>query len=302
MTTEPRTFNTTQRAALYLATDGQCAACGADLEPGWHADHQLAFSAGGATDSSNGAALCPACNLSRGARGTDERPLQGLRPWQSRALGTYLSQQGEDFLVVATPGAGKTRLAAAVAHRLLTTGTVSRVVVAVPTQRLKRQWADAVAPYGVDLDPNWSNGDGALPPGFHGVVVTYAQLAALPDLLRRHVSATPTLVVLDEVHHCGDERQWGDAARHAFGPARRRLALSGTPFRSDNNAIPFITYTDGVGTPDVVYDYGRAVHDGVCRPVFFRAAAAAWSGPRPAARSSPPRSTTRSTRGCATSA
>jgi superfamily II DNA or RNA helicase len=269
MSTEPRSFTTTQRAALYLAENGQCAACGASLEPGWHADHQLAFSAGGATDTTNGAALCPTCNLARGAQGTGGSPLAGLRTWQKDALQAYMQQAWQDFLVVATPGAGKTRLAAAVAHRLLTADEVSRVIVAVPTQRLKRQWADAVAPYGVDLDPNWSNGDGALPPGFHGVVVTYAQMAALPDLLRRHVTTAPTLLVLDEVHHCGEDKSWGDAARHAFGPARRRLALSGTPFRSDNNAIPFITYTDGVGTPNVVYDYGRAVHDGVCRPVFF---------------------------------
>ena len=269
MSTEPRSFTSSQRAALYLAGDGRCADCQGALEPGWHGDHQLAFAAGGATDTGNGAALCPTCNLSRGARGKDDSVLSGLRGWQQDALQSYSQQFRQDFLVVATPGAGKTRLAAAIAHRLLTCGEVSRVVVAVPTQRLKRQWADAVAPYGVQLDPNWSNADGALPPGMHGVVVTYAQMAALPDLLRRHTTAAPTLVVLDEVHHCGEERSWGDAAQRAFGPARRRLALSGTPFRSDNNAIPFIAYTDGVGTPDVVYDYGRAVHDTVCRPVFF---------------------------------
>ncbi len=269
MSTDRRSFSGTKRAALYLAADGRCERCGAPLEPGWHGDHQLAFAAGGTTDTVNGAALCPTCNGRRGLRGKQDEALAGLRGWQASAVDTYVARDARDFLVVATPGAGKTRLAAVIAHRQLASGEVGRVVVAVPTQRLKTQWAEAVAPFGISLEPNWANSDGALPPGFDGVAVTYAQVAALPDLLRRHVAAMPTLVVLDEIHHCGDERQWGDAVRHAFAPARRRLALSGTPFRSDNNQIPFVTYTDGVGTPDVVYDYGRAVQDGVCRPVFF---------------------------------
>ena len=31
-------------------------------------------------------------------------------------------------------------------------------------------------------------------------------------------------VVLDEIHHGGEERAWGDALRQAFAPASRRLA------------------------------------------------------------------------------
>jgi superfamily II DNA or RNA helicase len=195
--------------------------------------------------------------------------IPGLRDWQRTALAEYETTHPADFLAVATPGAGKTRFAATVVHRLLAAGEISRVIVVVPTQRLKTQWADAVAGYGIALEPEWANSDGALPPGFHGVAVTYAQVAALPDLFRRHTSAAPTMVVLDEIHHCGEERNWGEAIRHAFTPARRRLALSGTPFRTDNNQIPFVNYVDGVGTPSRTYDYGQAVTDGVCRPVFF---------------------------------
>jgi superfamily II DNA or RNA helicase len=40
-------------------------------------------------------------------------------------------------------------------------------------------------------------------------------------------------VILDEIHHAGDERAWGESLLVAFEHARRRLALSGTPFRSD---------------------------------------------------------------------
>jgi superfamily II DNA or RNA helicase len=64
--------------------------------------------------------------------------------------------------------------------------------------------------------------------------------------------------------------------REAFEPARRRLALTGTPFRSDANPIPFVTYipeTDGSkrSASDYVYGYGPALSDGVVRPVIFLA-------------------------------
>ena len=52
--------------------------------------------------------------------------------------------------------------------------------------------------------------------------------------------------------------------------ARFRLLLSGTPFRSDNTPIPWVTYDDdGVSQPDFAYGYTDALLDGVCRPVTF---------------------------------
>jgi superfamily II DNA or RNA helicase len=85
-----------------------------------------------------------------------------------------------------------------------------------------------------------------------------------------------TLVVFDEIHHGGDAKSWGDAIREAFGDATRRLALTGTPFRSDDSAIPFVTYErgpDGLqrSTADHTYGYADALADGVVRPVVFLA-------------------------------
>lgn len=40
--------------------------CNEPLEDGWHGDHVRAFSQGGATELSNGQALCPTCNLKKG--------------------------------------------------------------------------------------------------------------------------------------------------------------------------------------------------------------------------------------------
>ncbi len=267
-----RHFSTTQRAALFLAAGGTCTACGKTLDVGWHADHRQPYASGGETDVVNGQALCPTCNTSKGSR-VHGRPGTVLREWQRRALQQYANSShaasSGAFLVVATPGAGKTLLAGSIAGQHLRAGDIQRVVVVVPTERLKRQWADALAPSGIQLDPDWSNGDGHLPAGFHGVAVTYAAIAALPDLMRRHASDSPTLVIFDEIHHCGDTRSWGAAIRQAFGPARYRLALSGTPFRSDSNPIPFIRYIEGVGQADFIYHYGDAIVDKVCRPVYF---------------------------------
>src|SRR5690606_14576088 len=85
-----------------------------------------------------------------------------------------------------------------------------------------------------------------------------------------------TLVILDEIHHAGDAKSWGDAVAEAFGDATRRLALTGTPFRSDDSQIPFVTYEpDEAGFPrsraDHSYGYADALADGVVRPVVFLA-------------------------------
>jgi 5-methylcytosine-specific restriction endonuclease McrA len=66
----PRRFRPAARVALFLAAHGRCAACGVRLTPGWHADHVEPHARGGLTEPRNGQALCPACNLAKGARPT----------------------------------------------------------------------------------------------------------------------------------------------------------------------------------------------------------------------------------------
>ena len=160
-----------------------------------------------------------------------------LRAWQAEALEEYFKAEPRDFLAVATPGAGKTTFALRLAAELLARRTVERVTVVAPTEHLKVQWADAAARVGIRLDPHFKNAQGRHAPGFHGVALTYAQVAAKPVLHHNRTAAARTLVILDEVHHAGDSLSWGDAIREAFEPARRRLSLTGTPFRSDTSPI-----------------------------------------------------------------
>jgi superfamily II DNA or RNA helicase len=205
-----------------------------------------------------------------------ESAVPPLRTWQRRALTRYLAGRPADFLAVATPGAGKTAFALRVAAELIADHTVQAVTVVTPTEHLKSQWAGAAARYGIALDPTFRNSAGAAARDFRGVAVTYAQVAAHPMLHRARTDHRRTLVVLDEVHHAGDALSWGDAVREAFAPAVRRLALTGTPFRSDDNPIPFVGYErgpDGLlrSRSDYGYGYGEALRDGVVRPVIFLA-------------------------------
>jgi len=197
-----------------------------------------------------------------------------LRAWQAEALELYRSREPRDFLAVATPGAGKTTFALRVATELIERGVVRRVTVVAPTEHLKHQWADAASRVGIRLDPSFKNAQGRHGAHYDGVALTYAQVAANPALHRARTEGARTLVILDEVHHGGDALSWGDAVREAFEDATRRLALTGTPFRSDTAPIPFVTYEadrDGIrrSKADYSYGYGDALRDRVVRPVLF---------------------------------
>ena len=202
--------------------------------------------------------------------------LPSLRVWQRKAMVAYHRGQVRDFLAVATPGAGKTTFALRIAYDLLADGTVDTVTVVCPTEHLKVQWAAAASRFGIDLDPAFRNADVHSAADYHGVVLTYAQIGADPAVHRRRTLARRTLVILDEIHHAGDSRSWGEGVQTAFEEAERRLALTGTPFRSDDNPIPFVEYErfpDGSqrSRADALYGYRDALADGVVRPVMFMA-------------------------------
>ena len=203
----------------------------------------------------------------------------GLRLWQREALDRYEATHPEDFLVSATPGAGKTTFALTLALRLRAAKVIDRVIVVAPTDHLRTQWADAAATMGLILDPTLKNSAGPVRPGMHGYVTTYAQVAGHPMLHRARTQNARSLVVLDEIHHAADGMSWGEAVAEAFAPARRRLSLTGTPFRTKaDERIPFVRYEDAedglMSLADYSYGYREALGDAVVRPVVF----AAYSG------------------------
>jgi superfamily II DNA or RNA helicase len=208
---------------------------------------------------------------------TTSRP---LRAWQQAALEQYEEGSPKDFLVTATPGAGKTTFALTLAARLLQRREVARVVVVCPTDHLRLQWAEAADQTGIVLDPNLTNSVGPVRAGTQGYVTTYAQVAGKPMLHAARATSVKTLVILDEVHHAGDGLSWGEAVEEAYGFAARRLCLTGTPFRTKpDERIPFVRYEvdtfEGEGglvsAADYTYGYKEALSDNVVRPVVFAA-------------------------------
>lgn len=212
-----------------------------------------------------------------------ETPFAGrLRAWQTEALAAYeqTDTPRRDFLVTATPGAGKTTFALALAARLLAKRAVDRVVVVAPTDHLRTQWADAAARAGIALDGALTNAVGPVRADLTGYVTTYAQVAAKPALHNARATARRSLVILDEVHHAGDGLSWGEAVAEAFEGASRRLCLTGTPFRTRaDERIPFVRYEVDdsdpsgaeVSSADYTYGYREALRDSVVRPVVFAA-------------------------------
>lgn len=202
-----------------------------------------------------------------------------LRAWQRAALDDYGQRSPKDYLTVATPGSGKTTFALRAAAELLSQRVVHQVTIVTPTEHLKRQWSEAAARAGINVDPMFTGRRGRTSTDYTGVAVTYAGVATRPMLHRARCENRRTLVILDEIHHAGDSRSWGDALREAFEPATRRLALTGTPFRSDVNPIPFVRYESDPELPgapqrsvaDYTYGYAQALTDGVVRPMLFLA-------------------------------
>jgi len=197
-----------------------------------------------------------------------------LRDWQQDAFNDFQSQSlsRRDYLLVATPGSGKTRIALRIAHWLFQRGQIEQLIVVTPTSHLRTQWADEAARLaGIQLDPNW---DGpTINSAMNGIAITYQMVAmGSNDKLQRLIAGhRKTLVILDEIHHAGEQRRWGDAIQHSYELADYRLLLSGTPFRSDNFPIAFVNYDPqtGICKPDCTYDYGTALKDDVCREVLF---------------------------------
>jgi superfamily II DNA or RNA helicase len=202
-----------------------------------------------------------------------------LRPWQRAAFDRFRSSPRPDFLAVATPGAGKTTFALACARATLGDWVADgcaagrRLVVVAPTSHLKIQWSLAAHRLGIQLDPDWSPGQG-LARDVHGLVTTYQQVATARAATALRALSADGMAILDEIHHAGHERAWGDGVFQAFELAAARLSLSGTPFRSDSAKIPFVRYdVTAVGDlahADFTYGYADALRDGgVVRPVYF---------------------------------
>jgi superfamily II DNA or RNA helicase len=247
--------------------------CGEPLDRGFHADHRRPFSRGGVTTLSNGQALCPPCNLSKGNK------MFVLRQWQqearAKALNWFASEGGDrHFVINAAPGAGKTKAAIAIADALITQGRVDRVVVIAPRRAVVEQWTkefevgtgrSMVQLTGKDCGMGSMSAD---------LCATWAAVKGLQDAFQIICNEARVLVICDEHHHAAIEAAWGQSADSAFVNAAHVLILTGTPVRSDGERSIWLDQDihGAISHPDegsYTLSYGEAVDLGYCRPVTF---------------------------------
>lgn len=191
-----------------------------------------------------------------------------LRLWQvecsKKVLQKYSSGQ-QHFFCQATPGAGKTVLAATVASRLLQENKVDLVLCFSPSLTVS---SGIKKTFSKILNCTFNGGLGSI-----GQSLTYQSIQFLNEEFWLTLRSHRVFVVFDEIHHCsGSEIEnsnvWGQQVLTKIqGLATYTLALSGTPWRSDSLPIVLGEYSDpdGILLVDYQYTLKQAIADKVCR-------------------------------------
>jgi len=246
-----RLFSKKQKQAVELVT-------GRDGE----GDHVIPHLIGGQTSVENCQLLATSTNRKKGSFVFKPRrwQVEFFRQWAARAL--------KAFLAIVIPGGGKTMAALEVARTWMLAAVDRRIIVVVPTDNLREQWREEAVKFGIELQTKEFGTN--FKHGFQGGVVTYSLVASQPLLFRKLCSVAPTLVIFDEIHHCGEDASYGKRIKEAFELAEERLLLSGTAWRSDGTQIPWVQYDgNGFAVADYSYDYPHALNDEVVRFLVF---------------------------------
>ena len=190
-----------------------------------------------------------------------------LRIWQRRCINTALDHyiSTPHFFCQATPGAGKTRMAAELARCLLEQGKIDLVLCFAPSCQVVESFRSTLATV---LNRRM---DGLL--GAVGAAYTYQAMDYRDDTFWRLLDDYRVFAIFDEIHHCAGHdpllsNAWGQQIlQRVQDRATFTLALSGTPWRSDDRAIALARYSSPEGQLICDYSYGlkEAIADGVCR-------------------------------------
>jgi superfamily II DNA or RNA helicase len=191
-----------------------------------------------------------------------------LRKWQQECVREALlkySQNKRHFLCLATPGAGKTTMAAEVAARLFDQDLIDFVLCFSPGKAIKNDIRSTLE------ERILERFDGVI--GAKGASYTYQSMPSLNDKIWRLLKTHRVLVIFDEIHHCcgispEDANAWGEKIiTHIQHQATYTLALTGTPWRSDKTPIVLAEYQgdDNKILCDYVYGLADAIRDKVCR-------------------------------------
>jgi superfamily II DNA or RNA helicase len=225
-------------------------------------DHIVPYVEGGETAVEN-------CQLiSRDANQKKGRSHYDLRRWQKEFMNQWMARTSSTFMLIVIPGGGKTVAALHAARSWMAAGSDRRVIVVVPTDNLREQWMEEASRHGIELQTKEFGTN--FKHGFQGGVVTYSLVASQSLVFRKLCSVAPTMVIFDEIHHCGDDASFGRGVREAFEQAKERLLMSGTAWRSDGSQIPWVQYDgNGFAVADYSYDYPHALNEDVVRFLVF---------------------------------
>ncbi|MFG1487672.1 DEAD/DEAH box helicase family protein [Oceanospirillum sp. HFRX-1_2] len=191
-----------------------------------------------------------------------------LRAWQKECIAHALLrfEKSPHYFCQATPAAGKTLLAAEIARRLLNQSKVDIVVCFSPSSQVVDSTQRA---FEQTLGKSF---DGKI--GSQGIAVTYQSLGYQSPNFWRLFEDYNVFAIFDEIHHCSAgsdsmiSNAWGQRViQEVQDKAAFTLALSGTPWRSDEQAIALARYShpDGRLIVDYQYSIQRAVAEKVCR-------------------------------------
>ncbi|MGO2262407.1 DEAD/DEAH box helicase [Halomonas sp.] len=193
--------------------------------------------------------------------------LPALRQWQHQCIKAALIHFATipHFLCQATPGAGKTRMAAALAQCLFEQNKIDLVLCFAPSCQVVDGFRTTFAEV---LDKRLDGLVGAV-----GGAYTYQAMEHRDDTFWQLLDEYRVFVVFDEIHHCAGHdpllsNAWGQQILQRIQDrAAYTLALSGTPWRSDDLAIALARYSSPEGELICDYRYGlkEAIADGVCR-------------------------------------
>lgn len=282
-----RFFNKRQKQLLYTEAKGLCMVCGIQLDKGWHADHVVPYSKNGMTELENGQALCPKCNQKKYNKMNNYKQLE-LRKWQKEFISLPIKSYdtgGKCFLLHAGVGSGKTIAAVCAAKYFIDRGF--NVLIISPSTNVKNKWSIEFNNYSFNIFQDYKfNYNYKIKKYIHGISTTFQTISYrtpeneisynLNFLLENNIVDNKTLLILDEVHHLGENQAWGGDIQKLGEKCGYVISLTGTPYRSDDNKIPFASYESIIESDsyklkvDYSYSYGNSVKDKVCCPISFR--------------------------------
>lgn len=189
-----------------------------------------------------------------------------LRKWQAACIDVALTKYRNGvthFLALATPGAGKTVMASELANQLLSDNYVDLVICFSPSSLVAKDFGESLQ------EITQMQFDGKM--GAKGNSLTYQSLQYLDDLFWQLFNRFRVFVIFDEIHHCAgsnlyNANAWGEQIiLNIQNKAKYTLALTGTPWRSDEAPIVLSKYSTNKISCDYVYGLADALRDDVCR-------------------------------------